>query len=135
MISLCGDDCSSCPRYLATKSGRIDELEKVKDLWVRLGMRQPDFPVQDMACHGCRPETKCSYGELASCVRAKRIENCGFCDDYPCAIITNVFERTAKLQSLASRVCSQPEIGLLRKSFFSKKEYFDGVQRERGGKI
>ena len=58
MTGICGDNCSSCPRYLATQSGTSRDLEKVKDLWVRLGFRELDFPAKDMICHGCKPESE-----------------------------------------------------------------------------
>ena len=64
MFGLCGDNCSCCPRFVATKGGKKAELEKAKELWVRLGLREPDFPVKDMACDGCNPSKKCAYEEL-----------------------------------------------------------------------
>lgn len=68
IIGICGDNWFYCPRYTATKSGSVEELENVKELWVRLGLRTPDFPVQDMACYGCNPENQCAYMNLSHCV-------------------------------------------------------------------
>jgi len=56
MIGICGDNCTYCPRHIATQNGNIQELDKVKELWVRLGLRDPDFPVKDIACNGCKPD-------------------------------------------------------------------------------
>jgi hypothetical protein len=50
MIGICGDNCSLCPRYLATQDGSAGELEKVKELWVKLGLRDPAFPAQGVGC-------------------------------------------------------------------------------------
>lgn len=83
MIGICGDNCAYCPRYIATQNGGKIELEKVKELWVRLELRDLDFPVQEMACHGCKPENKCAYVELCTCVITKGLENCGLCNEYP----------------------------------------------------
>lgn len=47
LIGVCGDNCSYCPRYIATRSGKADELEEVKELWARLGLRDPAFPARD----------------------------------------------------------------------------------------
>lgn len=127
MIGICGDNCSYCPRYIATQSGDIRELEKVKELWVRLGLRDPCFPAQDMACHGCRPANGCAYMDLCSCVDAKSVKNCGLCDEYPCELIHRAFEKSEKLKSRANDVCSRKEMDLLQKAFFSKKEYFDRI--------
>ena len=76
-IGICGDDCLYCPRYIATKKGGNKEMEEVKELWVRLGLREPAFPARDMACLGCRPENKCAYLEVRTCAYEKGIENCG----------------------------------------------------------
>ena len=130
MMGKCGDNCIYCPRYTATQKGGITELEKVKELWVRLGLRVPDFPVQDMACHGCKPENDCAYVELCTCVNTKGHENCGLCIEYPCKLINIAFEKTDKLKVHAEIVCTQEEMDLLDKAFFSKKEYFDIINQK-----
>ncbi len=127
MISICGENCTFCPRYVATQSGSMDELEKVKELWVRLGLRNPDFPAEGLRCNGCRPENNCAYQELRSCVNGRKIKNCGFCDEYPCKFVIEVFDKTEKLRLRAEKVCTKEELENLNKSFFSKKEYFDGI--------
>jgi hypothetical protein len=135
MFGICGDKCSCCPRFIATKSGRKAELEKTKELWVRLGLREPDFPVKDMACHGCNPNKKCAYEELRTCVSSKGYESCGPCEQYPCILINSVFDKTETLKSHAGKICTQEEMNILHKAFFSKKEYFDRMHREHIEKI
>ena len=71
-IGVCGDHCSYCPRYIATMSGNIEELEKVKGLWVRLGWRDESFPAHKLVCYGCSPEIKCAYPELRNCADGKK---------------------------------------------------------------
>jgi len=133
LVGVCGDNCSYCPRYKATKSGNVEELEKVKALWVRLGLRGPDFPVQEMACYGCKPEKNCAYVKLRTCVHEKGVENCGFCNEYPCAFIHTAFDQSNELKSKALRVCTQEEIDMLNRAFFSKKEYFDKIHQKHKG--
>ena len=135
IIGICGDNCEYCPRYIATQNGRIEDLENVKELWVRLGLRAPDFPVKDMTCHGCKPENKCAYTELRACVSAKGHENCGLCDDYPCTLINSSFDKSEKLKSLANKVCTQEEMDILHKAFFLKKKYFDGIRQKHRKKV
>ena len=127
MIGLCGDNCEYCPRYVATQNGRIEELEETKELWVRLGLRAPDFPVKNMVCHGCKPENKCAYTELRACVSTKMYDNCGLCDEYPCKIVESVFDKSEKLKGRVNNICTQEEKDNLQKAFFSKKEYFDRI--------
>ncbi len=131
LIGICGDHCEFCPRYIATKSGKRVDLERVKELWIRLGFIDNDFSVEDMDCQGCLPKNGCAYTELCECVRAKSIENCGLCDDYPCKRINMVFDQSEKLRSRANQVCTREEMALLNKAFFSKKEYFDRIHRCR----
>jgi hypothetical protein len=97
MIGICGDNCIFCPRYLATQSGDSKELEKVKELWVRLGLREPNFPTQDIACYGCKPENNCAYSEVRACAYGKGVENCGLCNEYPCGQLLAVFEKSEEL--------------------------------------
>jgi len=130
MIGLCGDNCAYCPRYIATQNGGNSELEKVKELWVRLGLRDHAFPAEDMVCHGCFPENRCAYVELRACVNAKDCENCGSCDEYPCELITNAFDKSEKLKSQAAMVCNKEEMDMLQQAFFSKKEYFDHIHQK-----
>lgn len=127
MIGICGDNCEYCPRYLATQSSSKIELEKVKDLWIRLGLRNKEFSVEDMVCHGCRPENRCAYQELYDCVKTKGLKNCGLCDDYPCKLMTTAFNKSDRLKTKAMRVCESAEMEILQKAFFSKKEYFDNI--------
>ena len=137
LIGVCGDNCEYCHRYIATKNGGMAELEKVKELWVRLELRDPDFPAKDMVCHGCLPENNCAYSELRQCVRERGIENCGSCDVYPCELINIAFDKSEGLRSRAIKVCTQKDMNLLQKSFFSKKEYFDRLHKEfnRKGRV
>jgi hypothetical protein len=127
-IGICGDNCLYCPRYVATQSGGTKELEEVKELWVRLGLRDPDFPAYDMVCFGCKPENKCAYSEIRTCAHGKGIENCGLCQVYPCELINAAFGKSEKLRSHAARVCTPKEINLLHKAFFSKRQNLDQMR-------
>ncbi len=129
-IGICGDNCSYCPRYIATQNRSAEELEEVKELWVRLGLRDPVFPAQDLACFGCKPENKCAYSELRICASEKGFDNCGLCDGYPCKLINDVFEKTEKLRFHATCVCTHEEMDTLYKAFFSKRRNLDQIHRE-----
>jgi hypothetical protein len=129
-IGTCGDNCVFCPRYIATQNGSVRELGEVKELWVRLGLRDPAFPVQDMACSGCEPENKCAYPEIRTCAYGKGVENCGLCHAYPCKLIHTVFEKTEAFRSHAVRICMPKEMDALHKAFFSKRQNLDQMRLE-----
>ncbi|HXE98534.1 MAG TPA: DUF3795 domain-containing protein [Dongiaceae bacterium] len=136
VIGICGDNCSFCPRYLASQNGDVKELENVKELWVRLGLRDPDFPAQDMACSGCSPENNCAYSEVRACAYEKGIDNCGLCQVYPCKLLNVVFEKSEKLRSQAARFCTPEEMDAFHKAFFSKRQNLDQIHfdRDKGNK-
>ncbi len=126
-IGVCGDNCSYCPRYIATLSGNIEELEKVKELWVRLGWRVESFPADKLVCYGCSPEVKCAYPELSNCAYEKKIPNCGLCDNYPCDLVNTAYERTKRLTANARSVCNREEMDILNKAFLNKKRTLDKI--------
>lgn len=126
-VGVCGDNCSYCPRYIAALSGSIEELKKVKELWVRIGLRDESFPAENLVCHGCMPEVKCAYPELRNCAAGKKISNCGLCDNYPCELVNSAYKRTRNLESVARGVCSAEEMDMLDKAFFHKKRTLDKI--------
>jgi hypothetical protein len=106
-------------------------LEKVKELWLRLGLRDLALSAQGLACSGCVPKNDCAYSELRACVYAKTIENCGLCEAYPCELVNAAFEKSEKLRSHAAQVCTLKEMDVLQKAFFSKKQNLDQKRMER----
>jgi len=133
VIGVCGDDCSLCPRYSATLNESAEELEKVRELWVKLEWRDPDFPVARLACHGCKAEVNCAYSELRACAQEKAVANCGLCEGYPCELINGAFGKSEKVQARAALVCTPIEMSTLERAFFSKKQNLDRIHGEIKG--
>lgn len=126
-LGICGDNCLYCRRYIATRSESAAELEEVKGLWVRLGLRGPDSPSKELVCFGCRPDNKCAYPEIVSCAQEKDVENCGACQKYPCQLINGAFQKSEEFRSHAAMVCTAGELDALQKAFFSKRQNLDQV--------
>lgn len=136
MIGACGNDCLYCPRYGATQSGSAEDMERVRDLWVRLGLRGPAFPAASLVCHGCAPENTCAYPELRACVHGKGLESCGLCEAYPCALVRAALEKSEGLRSRAAATCASGEMEMLEKAFFSKRQNMEARRpgkRDKGG--
>jgi len=129
-IGVCGDNCSYCPRYVATQKRNAPELEKVKELWVRLGLRDPTFPAEELTCLGCKSNNQCAYSELRACASEKGIDNCGVCEGYRCRLINSAFEKSERLRSHATKTCTPEEIEVLDKAFFSKRQNLDQIHNE-----
>jgi hypothetical protein len=130
MIGVCGDNCFYCPRYVATTNGSTEELEEARKLWIRLGLRDPTFPVENMACFGCKPENNCAYSKVRTCAQTKGIENCGLCQEYPCNLIDAAFVKSESLSFRALQICTPTELDMLNKAFFSKRQNLDQIHLE-----
>jgi hypothetical protein len=130
-IGFCGDNCGLCPRYIATKRVDIHYLKKVRDLWVRIGWRDKETSVQEVACDGCTSVQSCRYDNVRICAKDKVITNCGECVDYPCQEIIKVFDRTKSYERKCKEVCSPSEYERLNKAFFLKKKTLDAIHHRR----
>lgn len=117
-ITLCGDDCSACPRYRARTR---EERERTAELWFRTGMRDSIVPPEEMACTGCSSHKACTYG-LVACTKAHGVEKCNQCREFPCGKIEAVLEKSAKTQERCRAVCTPEEYAALERAFFHKEE-------------
>lgn len=117
-ITLCGDDCLQCPRYQAHTQ---EELEKVAELWHRVGWRDKALPPEELRCMGCSSHKTCSYG-LTECVRDHGIEKCGQCGEFPCGKIHAMLEKSKAGQARCREACSPEEYARLERAFFHKEE-------------
>ena len=99
-ISYCGLLCKGCPIFMATlepdKDKQLNMRREIVDITQKL--YNMTFTVEEITdCLGCRSETgpifKTCYGcKIRNCVRARGLESCAFCDDYPCTNLDPVFK-------------------------------------------
>jgi hypothetical protein len=117
-ITLCGDNCLACPRYLAkTEEG----LRQVAELWQRAGWR--DFPAtpEEMRCGGCSSHKSCTY-HLVECIRTHGVKKCSQCPAFPCDKISDMLERSRQSQLRCKKFCTEAEYAMLDLAFFHKEE-------------
>lgn len=117
-ITLCGDNCLACPRYLARTA---DELQAVAQLWHKVGWRDCVVSNEEIACAGCSSHKTCTYG-LVECIRRHGVEKCNQCSEFPCGKINAMLERSATNQQKCREVCTAQEYAMLEKAFFSKED-------------
>ena len=126
-LAFCGNDCSECPRYIATEKGDISILEKVAELWNRLGWRDTIVSPKEISCHGCSTSCFCSYG-IQQCASNKEIDNCGMCTSYPCDLSLKSFEQTKIYSESIKGKCNDEDYQRCYVAFFLKKDYLDNAR-------
>jgi hypothetical protein len=123
-LAYCGNDCTVCPRYIATQISDVLKLNEVAELWYKLGWRDKIVPVEEITCYGCSSSNFCSYG-IQKCASEKNVDNCGKCNDYPCNLSLKTFERTQIYTESIKGKCSDELYQCLMTAFFLKKENLD----------
>lgn len=117
-ITLCGDNCLECPRYLAKTDV---ELKKAAELWYRVGWRDKIVSNSEIQCFGCSSHKNCTY-QLVECIKEKKIEKCNQCSQFPCIKIKDMLKRSKIYEEKCREVCTEEEYQRLKKSFFEKEE-------------
>lgn len=117
-ITLCGDNCLECPRYLAKTD---EEKSRVAELWHRIGWREKIVSPDEISCTGCSSHKECVYN-LTECVKEKGVEKCNQCFQFPCEKIKAMLERSAEHEKKCKEVCTAAEYTILEKAFFRKEE-------------
>lgn len=82
LSAVCGLFCPACTVFIGTK----EDPARLTMMAERFGL-----PVEEMYCEGCRSEKRCFYCRqkcsMAECAKAKGVEFCGACDEYPCEVL------------------------------------------------
>ena len=87
MIAYCGIDCSKCKSYIATQSGKSEELEKVANELEKIYRAEvkPEYVI----CDGCKIDKRHSFFctnrcKMRHCCIDKDYNSCIECSDFPC---------------------------------------------------
>jgi len=126
IISICGDNCSCCPRYTASTQ---EELEALAVLWHKIGWRKEIVPAEQMRCSGCGSQKGCTYG-LRECAEGHGVQNCTECERFPCEKIQSLLSRSAGYQKLCVEVCTADEYRSIHRAFFMKEKYL-GLEQKK----
>jgi hypothetical protein len=131
-LGICGDICSECPRYIATRNNDMVELEKVAELWFRMGFRNSIVSPEELICNGCSKELDCAH-KINNCEHLAGKTNCGECDIYPCKRLNVIFEKTDKFAWICRKKCSDSEYLQLEKAFFNKRKILNEANKRVKG--
>lgn len=117
IITPCGDNCSVCPRY-TSKTDK--ELQKVAELWYRVGWRDKIISLNEIICTGCSSHKTCTYG-LIECIYRHDVSECNQCPELPCLRINDMLQKTKQYEKRCRDVCTESEFEILRQAFFEKE--------------
>jgi len=110
MIAYCGEVCTTCSAYVATRGGDPVALQRVADEWnARDGT---SLVAEDCMCDGCRGNGRsdgrrigyCRTCAVRECAIARGLENCAHCDDYGCEKLVVCFEHSAETKVVLDRI-------------------------------
>lgn len=118
-ISLCGDNCSVCPRYIAQSE---EALNALAELWHRIGWRDRILSGEEMRCAGCSADKRCGYG-LIECTQKHHVRKCCKCPQFPCEKIRDVLNRSNEYRARCEKLCTAEEYAALEQAFFHKETY------------
>ncbi len=117
-ITLCGDNCLKCPRYLSKTD---KELQRTAEIWYKVGWRDSIVSNEEIQCKGCSSHKTCTY-KLVECVMEKGVEKCNQCREFPCKKIEEMLKRSAFYREKCRHVCTNEEFRLMEEAFFRKEE-------------
>jgi len=95
IIAFCGEVCTDCPAFIATKNNDNDKRRETAELWSK--KYNHDFKLEDINCDGCLSRTGRVIGysnicEIRKCGREKGVENCAYCGEYICETLAKFFD-------------------------------------------
>ncbi len=94
MMGYCGEVCTDCGAFIATKNDDGALRQETAALWTKL--YKHDFKPEDINCEGClsageRVFIHCNHCEIRKCGVEKGVVNCAYCDDYACDKLDQFF--------------------------------------------
>lgn len=118
IITVCGDDCSVCPRYLAKTE---EELKKVAEFWYLVGWRDRVVSPEEIQCQGCSIHNNCRYHILA-CTIEHNVVKCKECPEYSCDKIQDMLKQSDEMEAQCKRYLSECEFEQFKRAFYEKRK-------------
>lgn len=118
ILSVCGDDCAVCPRYLAKTD---EELHQTAVFWHKAGWRDHVVTNEEIRCAGCGTRNACAF-MLMPCLREKGLDRCTDCGEHPCGKIDAMLVRSADKETQCRAACGDERFFAMMKRAFYEKE-------------
>ena len=125
----CGLDCFNCQLYEDNLTSELSEM-----IHSKMGV-----PKEEIACRGCRQEDGKHFHlqregcATLDCVKAKGVDLCCNCDDFPCAFLAPTADQAARyphnfkvfnlcrIKKVGLERWIEEEAGQIRKKYFEHK--------------
>ncbi|MDO5574548.1 MAG: DUF3795 domain-containing protein [bacterium] len=121
ILSVCGDDCSVCPRYRASTD---EEYREVAEFWYRVGWRDHIATREEMECHGCSIDNNCRY-KLMQCTMDHGVKACNKCTDYPCEKIQDMHASSDQKEAECRAMMDDEDFAVMKRAFYCKRELLE----------
>jgi hypothetical protein len=106
MIACCGEVCTECSAYVATRNNNLAALQRVADEWNQ--QAGSSLEAGDCICDGCLGDGRrigyCRTCEVRACAIARGLENCAHCADYGCEKLLVCFEHSAETKDVLDEI-------------------------------
>lgn len=119
IISVCGDDCAVCPRYLAETE---QELHETAVFWQKAGWRDNMVSNDEIKCTGCGCRSSCSF-MLLPCTKEHGVTKCNECQNFECEKVKRTYESSKEKMCQCKKACeSKEEFDMLVRAFYEKEK-------------
>lgn len=119
IISVCGDDCAVCPRFLAETD---EELHETAVFWHKIGWRDRVVGNDEIKCTGCGCRSVCSF-MLLPCTKEHGVKMCRECDEFVCEKVRKVLASSEEKRKMCEKLCESPEeFQMLVRAFYEKEK-------------
>ena len=119
IISVCGDDCAVCPRYIARTD---EELHETAEFWYRAGWRDHVVSNDEIRCTGCGCRPTCSFMVLP-CTKEHQVSRCKECGEFECERVKDMYRRSYdKMQQCRDACENEEEFQMFVRAFYEKEK-------------
>ena len=95
MVAFCGIVCSDCRAFIATQTIDTELKREVAKTW---STKTETLKPEDINCDGCLATGRrlfkfCRVCDVRRCGREKCVENCAYCQEFPCEKLSGLWKR------------------------------------------
>lgn len=119
IISVCGDDCAVCPRFLAETD---EELHETAVFWYKVGWRDRVVSNEEIKCTGCGCRSECGF-MLLPCTKEHGVKMCRECSEFECDKVRNALSSSEEKMEMCRKCCdTEEEFQMFVRSFYEKEK-------------